>query len=166
MKRELILIRHAKSAWDDPSLRDFDRPLNERGLRDAPKMAEHIHSQVPAVNLLLCSTAKRAKMTAKFFAEQWELQKNQVMYLDELYHASANTIEQVIRSVDNGIEVLALTGHNPGLTEVINLIPHVQLDNLPTCGVYRANVPEDWSQFRFRNIDHRAIVYPKMLPHD
>jgi phosphohistidine phosphatase len=166
MKRELILIRHAKSSWEDASLDDFDRPLNKRGKRDGPKMAEYIVSIVPEIDLLLCSAAKRTRLTAQFFIEEWKLKDEQIMYLEDLYLASPRTIEQVIRSVDKKVERLALIGHNPGLTEVVNLIPHVHLDNLPTAGIYRASFKENWEKFRFKHLEHQAIVYPKMLKNE
>lgn len=164
MKHELILIRHAKSSWDDASLSDKKRPLNSRGKEDAPGMANYISNQVETVDLLLCSTAKRTRQTADYFIEQWKLQESQVMYIDELYHAAPSTITQIIRSVNENVRKLALIGHNPGFTDVINMIPHVHLDNLPTCGIYRGEFKGDWKIFQFKELGHMAIVYPKILP--
>src|SRR5574338_873525 len=88
--KTLLLIRHAKSSWDDVSLSDFDRPLNDRGKRDAPIMAERLSEKNIEIDTFVSSPAKRAARTAKIFAEEFKMKKDDIVFKTELYMASAD----------------------------------------------------------------------------
>ena len=127
--KTVILIRHAKSSWKDESLDDFDRPLNKRGKREAPIMAEHLKSHNIVVEKIFSSPAKRAKKTAKIFAEILE---TKVEYYDELYDPFAEEILEVINEKIKQHDVIAIVSHNPELTELCNEISDREIDNIPT----------------------------------
>ncbi len=131
--KKIILIRHAKSDWDHSWLQDFERPLAERGLRDAPKMAASLKSRGITVDLICSSTAKRAQQTASITAEVLGYPEANIHWEKSLYHASEYHLLRFIQSQSDQIQTLVLVGHNPGLTELINLLG-VKLDNLPTSG--------------------------------
>jgi phosphohistidine phosphatase len=133
--KKIILIRHAKSAWDHPWLDDFERPLAERGLRDAPQMAASLKNRGITVNLICSSTAKRAKQTACMTAEVLGYPEEKIHWEKSLYHATEDHLLHFIQSQSDQIHTLVLVGHNPGLTELINLLG-VKLDNLPTSGQF------------------------------
>lgn len=118
--KELYLIRHAKSSWDHAHLDDFDRSLDDRGLRDAPKMAEIFGEKWPAPDILLTSPAIRAYQTAQFFRRGWGLSWDRFLLNDSIYEASPEALREVIAEVSPGIRTLALVGHNPGLSLLIN----------------------------------------------
>ena len=82
----LLLVRHAKSSWDTPGINDFDRPLNERGKKDAPEMAKRIAEKI-TIDHFVSSPAKRARRTAKYFAEAFDQKKEDIKLVDELYAA-------------------------------------------------------------------------------
>ena len=88
----LTLVRHAKSSWSDPSLSDFDRPLNERGNRDAPKMARWFFENIQETPILFTSPANRALSTAKYFAKEFSPTKLNIV--DDLYHANLQDYER------------------------------------------------------------------------
>ena len=133
--KKIILIRHAKSDWDHPWLADFERPLAERGLRDAPQMAASLKNRGITVDLICSSTAKRAQQTASITAEVLGYLEEKIQWEKSLYHASEDHLLRFIQSQSDQIQTLVLVGHNPGLTELINLLG-VKLDNLPTSGQF------------------------------
>ncbi len=81
MSKILLLVRHAKSSWDDPSLNDFERPLNERGKKDAPEMAKKLNSKKIKIDAFVSSPAKRARQTCKYFTKEFDLKKRNVVYI-------------------------------------------------------------------------------------
>ena len=84
--KTLLIIRHAKSSWDDFSIKDFDRPLNERGKKDAPMMAKRLLKKNISIDTFISSPAKRARKTAEAFVKEYK-EKDQLFFFDELYLA-------------------------------------------------------------------------------
>lgn len=134
MKR-LFIVRHAKSSWKDPELDDFDRPLNKRGKRDLPDMADRFAISAYLPDLLISSSAKRALVTAKAYAKALGIQENDIVRDKSHYLASSNELIDLIQHFDNEADCIMMFGHNPGLTDLINDLSDFQLDNLPTCGI-------------------------------
>lgn len=148
--KKIILVRHAKSAWDNPFLNDHDRPLAERGLEDAPKMAKRLKKKGVFPDLILSSTALRAAETAKITAEVLGYPSEKISWEKDLYHASPSQILKIIRMQKDTYSTLFVFGHNPGFNELITHLGGV-LDNLPTSG-----------QFGFKlNSNHWADLSPK-----
>jgi phosphohistidine phosphatase len=143
--KTLTLLRHAKSSWSDASLRDSERPLNGRGHRDAPIMAERIKDAGIRPSLILSSPAVRAWTTAKAIAHEIGYPIEFLQREDRLYHASVRSLLGVISDQDTGFNNLMIVGHNPGLTDFANyLIPDLT-DNIPTCGVVSFEIHrDDW----------------------
>ncbi len=134
MKR-LTLVRHGKSSWNDTDLADFDRPLNQRGERDAPRMGERLYRRNLRPALILSSPAQRARQTAKALTAQLKLAPEQLRFDASIYEAEPADLLKLIRSFEEEWQQVLLVGHNPGLTELGNLLADCGLDNLPTCGV-------------------------------
>lgn len=131
--KKLLIARHAKSSWDDASLRDFDRPLNKRGIRDIPKMGKRLGKLGIKPDLIISSPANRAITTARGIALEIGYQANDIQEEPNLYHAGIHTIRQIISEVDDEVETLMIFGHNPGFTDLIARISDLSLYNLPTC---------------------------------
>jgi phosphohistidine phosphatase len=143
--KELLLVRHAKSSWDDPSLNDHDRPLNERGLRNAPEMGKRLIGWGICPDAWISSTALRAITTAEMIAEQIGFPQNQIQRSQDLYHASATELQGFIAGLDDAIASAILFGHNPGITSLVANLYGVPIDNVPTCGVVHLQFTEaDW----------------------
>ena len=163
--KTLYIIRHAKSSWDLPGLTDFDRPLNERGKRDAPRMGKRLKEKRIVPDLMLSSPAKRALSTCKRIAEALDYSPDKIKTERSLYHADEDEILSVIRSVNDKHDVLMVFGHNPGLTDFTNQLSHegaLKIDNIPTCGVvaFQCDI-ESWKRIDFGKGKLLFFDYPK-----
>ena len=115
-RRRLYLLRHAKSSWDEPGLADHDRPLAPRGLRAASAMRRHLEEEHVAPELVLCSTAARARATLD--GVRPVLGGAAVRFEAELYGASAHELLARVRAVAASVRSVMLIGHNPGLQDL------------------------------------------------
>ncbi|NJK82528.1 MAG: histidine phosphatase family protein [Saprospiraceae bacterium] len=162
--KTVFFIRHAKSSWSDKSLKDIERPLNKRGLSDAPMMAKHLSSLNLPVDALISSPAKRAFSTATYFAKALDISENQIIEVEQIYEADVNTILHIIRQLDNRWSSVLLFGHNPTFTLLANLFHHSLIDNVPTCGIVQVNANiNDWAAFNSTTGVLKAFYYPKQF---
>lgn len=162
--RTLFLIRHAKSSWEHPGLRDINRPLNERGLYDAPRMAQILLKQGIKPELLISSPAKRAYSTALFFAEVFGIPQQAVQQEPKIYEATPGDIIRIISALPDKAGTVLLFGHNPTFTEVANQFSNNLIPNVPTCGIVQieSSAP-DWRSFYEGNARVSACFFPKEL---
>lgn len=139
--RTLTIIRHAKSSWEQEGLHDFERPLNDRGRRDAPVMAQRLRqvAEIPAV--LVSSPALRAITTARIFANGLDIPPDEILLQAKIYDASLSTLMQIIHGLDDRYTHVALFGHNPGLSELSHTLTQCEFDELPTCGIVQIALP-------------------------
>lgn len=114
----LALLRHAKSAWDNADLEDFDRPLNARGRSAAPLMGEALKSIEFAPEVILCSSAKRTRETLDLLHNGAPCPDANIVYDDQLYLTDRTTLLTRLQSIDADNKVVLLIGHNPGLHEL------------------------------------------------
>lgn len=160
--KKLYLVRHAKSSWDDYSLMDEERPLNERGKRDAPVMAQLISDRHPGIQSLVTSPAKRALATAKVFRKTLKLGKKQMEKDARLYLATPSAILSVVKNLADELDQVAIFGHNPGMTDFLNRYSNGFVDNVPTCGVARI----DFDVASWKDVEQGTMAffyYPKMI---
>ena len=134
-KKDLYIIRHGKSSWDNEGLDDIDRPLAERGIRGARDMALRLSEMGLVPDLILSSPASRALNTALIMSRVWELEPGALQIHDALYMAYAKEIERVVATAPDDVRNLAIFGHNPSFTIYANHFLDESLDNLPTAGV-------------------------------
>ncbi|MFC1467062.1 MAG: histidine phosphatase family protein [Candidatus Brachytrichaceae bacterium NZ_4S206] len=132
--KKLILVRHAKSSWDDPTLPDHDRPLNDRGQRDAPKMGERLAKRGVLPDLILSSSAVRALTTAQIIAEKIGYDRKAIVVDRRIYGAQASTLLYLIQELDDAHKQVMLFGHNPELTELAHRFSD-DIEDMPTCAV-------------------------------
>lgn len=160
--RTLFLIRHAKSSWDNPGIRDFSRPLNERGMHDAPSMAKMLAKRGVKPDLIVSSPAKRALTTALFFAEAFGLPGEQVQKEQDIYEAMPLDILRIISGLPDEAHTVLLFGHNPTFTEVANNFTEDFIDNVPTCGIVQIETKaERWQEMYEANSRVVACFFPK-----
>jgi phosphohistidine phosphatase len=133
--KSLLLVRHAKSSWDNPDLNDHDRPLNSRGERDAPFMAKIIRKLKIEPEQILSSPAKRTLVTAQIFSKEFKYPVSKIIQDDDIYLANSNQLLKKIRKTDDKIKTLMVVGHNPGITSLSNYLSGKFIDNIPTSGV-------------------------------
>ena len=160
--KTLLLIRHAKSSWDDASISDFDRPLNERGKKDAPVMAHRLIDNKVKIDVFISSPAKRAGRTARIFAEEYKIKKDDIIYKTELYGAGEKEFFDVIEKISDKVESVAIFSHNPGITDFANLLTETKIDNIPTCGIFAVKShAKKWADFKEAKKDFWFCDNPK-----
>ena len=135
MRRRLTLLRHAKSSWDDDGLTDRDRPLNQRGARDAPLMGQRLKARGARPTLMVTSPAVRARQTAQIIAREIGYPQEFLQREEELYLASPEQILAVLARQESSFRDIIVCGHNPGLTELANRLTGAGIDNVPTTGL-------------------------------
>jgi phosphohistidine phosphatase len=160
--KTLVLVRHAKSSWDNIDQQDIERPLNERGKKDAPEMAKRLKEKGIKVDAFVSSPAKRARRTAVLFAEELGAKKDDIIVIDELYGAGSSSFERVISSLPDKYDTAVIFSHNPGITEFANTLTNVHVDDMPTCAMYAASGDTDkWATFRASEKKFLFFDYPK-----
>src|SRR5258708_23117047 len=117
--KNLLLLRHAKSNWDDSSLPDFDRPLAARGERDAPRMGKALAKRGPAPEVIISSPAGRAKATVEAVIKAARFAID-AQYDEKIYGASSAELLAVIRRIPDEFSSALLVGHNPGFEDLLS----------------------------------------------
>jgi phosphohistidine phosphatase len=162
--KSILLIRHAKSSWDDLSMADIDRPLNDRGKRDAPMMADRLGDKGVEIDAFISSPAKRARKTAEIFSKALGHGKKDVDLKDELYEASDSDFASVVASLSNNLNTVAIFSHNPGITDYANSLTPTHIDNIPTTGIFAVHAEtNDWKNFSSASKEVWFFDYPKNL---
>lgn len=160
MEKYIYIVRHAKSSWIDPMMSDHDRPLDDRGWHDAPMMAEVMLQSGYVIDKIIASTANRARSTASFFAEKYNLDVN---LAKRLYHGDPEDYLDEMIEQPESVVGLALFGHNPGITWLANMLKPGVTDNVPTCGVLVCTIKKEmsWQDIGWKDIHLAHILSPK-----
>ena len=158
----LLLLRHAKSSWKDTDLDDHDRPLNKRGKRDAPRMGQLLRDEHLLPDLIVSSSAKRARRTAELVAEASGY-RGETRLTCDAYDASAAQLLAVVQSFPGTAQRVMLVGHNPGLEELLEQLTG-QYRPLSTAALARLEIPcEKWSEI---NTETRANLQHLWQPRE
>jgi phosphohistidine phosphatase len=159
--KTLFLVRHAKSSWDQTSLADKDRPLEDRGRRDAPKMGKRLQRRDVKLDLILSSPALRALTTAEIIAAKVDYRKKNIKMDDRLYPGDVGALLNVIRRLDNTLERVMLVGHNPAFTELAHRFSR-EITHMPTCSVAEFTFDaESWSDIGNARLANVTLDYPR-----
>lgn len=158
----LYIVRHAKSSWADMELDDFDRPLNRRGLINAPEMGHRIARLPNIPNKIITSPAKRAMETATAMAKSIGISQGQIYPNSQIYEASFLSLITIIKQFKDDDQCLILVGHNPGFTHLVNDLANENIENIPTCGVavLKFNI-ERWQDISVGSATLIRYDYPK-----
>jgi phosphohistidine phosphatase len=132
--KTLFLVRHAKSSRDDPTLPDRERPLDDRGRLDAPRMGKRLSKRDAKPDLIMSSPALRALTTAQLFADQIGYERERIVIDDRLYARSAADLLDVIRTLDTKLDCVMMFGHNPEFTDLAHQLSS-EITDMPTCSV-------------------------------
>ena len=161
--KHVYLVRHAKSSWADPDLKDHDRPLNARGRSDAPRMAARLKKDGVQIDGILTSSAKRARQTAQAFADAYGMGKDGILKEKKLYHAGPKTIERCIQQLPDDWDTVLVFGHNPGYTEAANALKNDDyIGNLPTCGIVGSKSDtKKWNKWKLSDAKRTLFYSPK-----
>ncbi len=161
--KTLLILRHAKSSWKDTSLDDIDRPLNKRGKRDAPKMGKLIRKGDLLPDLIVSSTARRARETVEYIIEEADYHGD-VLWREALYAASPEAYIQALRELPDSYERVMVVGHNPGLEELIAMLTD-SWESMPTAALAQLSLNiERWSELGYDPVGKLIKVWrPKEL---
>ncbi|WP_316794173.1 SixA phosphatase family protein [Pedobacter frigoris] len=167
MTKQLLLVRHGKSDWGNSHLADFDRPLNPRGHRNAPEMANRILNKNLVPELIVSSPALRALTTAKHFAQVWNKAPEQILEKPEIYEANTSTLLGVLNGLSDDYNRIAIFGHNPGFTDFANYLSDAGIYNIPTCGTVLIEFTADhWSEISHHTGKLIEFDFPKSADED
>ncbi len=160
--KQLVLIRHAKSSWKDPSLTDLKRPLKKRGERDARDMAGRLAFLNPPVEKVFLSPARRVVQTIELMTAETGFAEGLTQMVPELYTFSYEDLMIFLRQHGGDFDTLAVVGHNPAITDLVNFLTLEELANVPTCGLAIIDLDIDgWDQIRAGQGTLRHYDYPK-----
>jgi phosphohistidine phosphatase len=164
-KKTILLMRHAKSSWDDSSLRDFDRPLNSRGRRDAPRMGLYLSEIGIAPDLIVSSPAARAKATILHVVKELGLNEDVITWDEDLYFGGFDTYLNAIKNAPENAQIVMTVGHNPMTESAITALSDKPFsEHVPTstiaCFETEAGL---WSDVNVRSCKLKWLVSPKNL---
>ena len=160
--KTLYILRHAKSSWDNADLTDFERPLNERGLKVAPLMGGVIKKNRFQPELILSSPARRAEQTAALIKQSANI-RGAIRYDERIYEASPARLLEVICEQNEKIESVMLVGHNPGLEGLLKVLTN-EPQPMPTAALAVIDLQTDrWSAINSSKGNLRILIRPKEI---
>jgi phosphohistidine phosphatase len=169
MRRELLVLRHAKSDWSSDATSDFARPLAKRGRKDAPRVGEWLYREGLVPDLVISSPAERAKQTAEKVCKSLDIRKKKIKWEGAVYGAGVTDLLNVLAACPAEASTVLLIGHNPGLEDLVVFLAGDEIDEpkdgklLPTAAVARLEMPEDWSALSPGCAQLVTITRPRML---
>ncbi len=160
--KTLLLLRHAKSSWKDTSVKDFDRPLNQRGLKAAPAIGRLMRKRKLQPELVLSSPAERARQTTQLVLEAAGL-KTEVRYDERIYEASAARLFEIVSQIDEEAGMVMMVGHNPGFEELLEALTG-EARSLSTAALACIELDiERWNKVKAGENQLAWLVRPKEL---
>lgn len=160
--KTLYLIRHAKSDWYK-EVQDFERPLNERGMKDAPRMGKYLYNENVKPDSIISSDANRAISTARLIANELDYDLNEILAISNLYHANPKTILREIWKVSNDCNSLFVFGHNPGISGLVEYLTDEYIE-LKTCCVAKITFDlDDWNALVSGTGVLNKVISPKEI---
>lgn len=169
MPRELLILRHAKSDWDSGATRDFDRPLAKRGKKDAPRVGEWLYREGLVPDLVISSSAERARQTADRVCKSMDFKKKKIQWDDDVYAAGVADLLRVLARCPAETRTVLLVGHNPGLEDLVCYLAADEVEEpsdgklLPTAALARLEMPDDWSVLEAGCAQLIAVTRPRKL---
>ncbi len=161
LNKTLFIVRHGKSTWDYHGVDDIDRPLKERGIRNASEMAGYIKKQNIFPEMIYSSPAARAVNTALIFARIFDFPEDKFFIKNDLYMSDTDDILNVISETSAKVGSLMIFGHNPGFTDLANYLSELRLANIPTSGLVILDFScEEWKGIGRSNLISGISEFP------
>ncbi len=158
--KKLLIIRHAKSDWDDDTIDDYDRPLNKKGLKNAPFMGGILKQKGIKPDKIISSPALRAITTAQLIAKEIEYEKT-ITPNQYIYEAYVNSLQEIVEYLHDSDDTVFLVGHNPGVSALAYVMCGLT-EQLPTCAIVEINFECDsWLDANKQNAKLISYEYPK-----
>lgn len=165
--KQILLMRHAKSDWDHPGLKDYDRPLSKRGMNDAPVMGGYLQKIEHKPDLLISSPATRARQTTELVAKDAGLNEGQISWNKDMYYGGVTDYIQAIQGASEEVSRLMLVGHNPLMEHTVSLLAGSDqelLVRMPTAALVCLDVHAlKWSAIKPGHCTFKWMMIPKVL---
>ena len=161
--KEIYVLRHAKSSWDNSNLSDFERPLADRGINDAKKMSKFLIDMDLKIDKVLCSNAIRAKETFDLTADGFNFEIDKATYTDKLYFGDATNIIKGLRELDESLKNILIVGHNPTLHYLVELLTNKPIDRFTTCNLAIISYDGEWISLSPQQCRLKSLIKPKEL---
>jgi|TARA_Y100000816_G_scaffold101419_1_gene70761 phosphohistidine phosphatase len=161
--KEIYVLRHAKSSWDNSNLSDFDRPLADRGISDAKKMSNFLKDMNIKIDRVLCSNAIRAKETFDLTADGFNFEIDKATYLDKLYFGDTTTIIQDLKELDESLNNILIVGHNPTLHYLVEILTNESINRFTTCNLATISHDGEWVSLNSQQCSLKSLIRPKEL---
>lgn len=164
--KTLLLMRHGKSSWKDETLEDFERPLKKRGRKNAKKIAKVIAENGLNPDIIIASSATRARETVGVVVEVLGFE-NRIVFSDELYMGEPSDIVDALKNLNDDYNSVLIVGHNPGLEAYLQIVDG-EIEALPTAGLGQLVLVLDrWEDLSFDTMgDLVGFWTPKSLSED
>jgi phosphohistidine phosphatase len=165
----LFILRHAKSDWKKDVAADFERPLSERGLRDARKIANWLVQQTDLPTMIVSSPALRTYQTALIFAHTLDIQPGEIHFDKRIYEASVNNLLEIVREFPENAESILLIGHNPGFDSLLQMLckmvePRADGKLMTTATIAKVSVPSSWQRISSNCCELSLFSRPNEVP--
>lgn len=158
--KTLYILRHAKSSWDNPDWSDFERPLNERGLRTAPFMGELMIKNNFTPEIVISSPATRARQTAELVIKEMKSEAD-INFDERIYEASPRQLLEVASDIHDAYNIAMLVGHNPGFENLVRILTG-NIESMPTAALAVVDLEIDsWKEINSESGSLRKIIRPK-----
>ena len=161
--KEIYVLRHAKSSWDNSNLSDFDRPLADRGISDAKKMSNFLKDMNIKIDKVLCSNAIRAKETFDLTADGFNFEIDKATYSDKLYFGHTTTIIQDLKELDESLNNILIVGHNPTLHYLVEILTNESINRFTTCNLATISHNGEWVSLNSQQCSLKSLIRPKEL---
>jgi len=162
--KSLLIIRHAKSSRDPSGIGDYERTLEERGVRDAHAIGKYLRESSIRPDYLLSSPAVRAKQTAAIIAEEIGYPLDKIQAEELLYEQSTSKIIACLRNLQNCYSMVMIVGHNPSAQELVNALGNQSFSQIPSCGAVCLDFQvENWTEIDHGKGQVRFFISPEML---
>ena len=155
--KTILLLRHAKSSWKDPDLPDHDRPLKKRGQNDAPRMGKLLKDEDLIPDLIMSSTAVRAKKTAELVAKACKY-KGEISLNQSLYGAEPADYLKVLQELSDKYKTVLVVGHSPSVEETVDVLTGSPDVIMPTCALAHISLPiQNWAKLNEQKIKGKLL---------
>lgn len=167
MSKQLLIFRHAKSDWGNSEISDFNRPLNARGLKDAPTMGKRLKKRDWIPEKVISSPATRAITTAQLVCKEIDYPQDSIVENKSIYDATCTQLMKIINNLDNKADSIALFGHNNGITDLVIYLTDADIYNIPTAGMVLISFPfDDWAMISKHTGEVTFYDFPKSYDTD
>ncbi len=162
--KTIYIIRHGKSAWDDPNLKDHDRTLLQKGITRTEKVGNYLADQNIRPDIMVSSSAVRALETSKILAAKLNYPEEKIRIESDIYHQGTEYLMELLYGLPNDVNSVILVGHNPTFTHFANKFLGHPIDGLPTTGTVSITFKtEKWEEINVATKNTNFVIAPKML---